>query len=133
MSERLDREKRIREKFNKIFKVASKKKRIAPSGSASTHEFDIYNEGKFIGGINTRRRLTSSGKNNTGGQDRVSSEILWLSLWRGSERRVLILTDKEMIEHLKRKYEGWEFPHYIEVYYIDEHTLEMNKEPFILH
>ncbi|TGK68751.1 hypothetical protein EHQ27_12650 [Leptospira wolffii] len=133
MSEKLDLEASIRESFNKLFKVNSRKEKIAPTESASPHEFDIYNEGKYIGGINTSRRLTSFGNNNTGGQDRVSSEILWLSLWSGSEKRVLILTDQEMINYLKRKYEGWKFPHKIEVYYIDEHTLEMNKEPVILH
>ncbi|TGK12924.1 hypothetical protein [Leptospira stimsonii] len=133
MSERLDLEERIRGKFNKIFNVHTVKEELAPNASASPHEFDIYNKGKFIGGINTSKRLTSSGNNNTGGQDRVSSEIFWLSLWEGDERRVLILTDLAMQKYIQEKYEGWKFPHKIEVYYFDEESLELNNRPVILH
>ncbi|EMO12127.1 hypothetical protein LEP1GSC165_3959 [Leptospira santarosai str. CBC523] len=132
MSEKLDLEEIIRTNFNKIYNASTEKKELSPSKTASKHEFDIYEKGKYIGGINSSKRLTSTGNNNTGGQDRVSSEILWLSLWKGKEKRILILTDLGMQEYIRKKYKDWEFPYNIEVICFDEQTLCIVGETVIL-
>jgi len=46
----------------------------------------------------------------TGGQDRASTELLWLTLWNGNERRVMILTNREMADKLYKRWKGCPFP-----------------------
>ena len=54
---------------------------------------------------------------NTGGCDRVASELLWLSLWQGPERRVHVLTDTEMSQWVVSRYQGLQFPYDIVIYH----------------
>ena len=86
----------------------------------SLHEFDVFQSNKIIGGITTSPWFNSTGSNNTGGQDRVAAELLWLSLWQGQERRVMILSDETMADRICKKYQGCEFKHLIEIIYYDK-------------
>jgi len=45
----------------------------------------------------------------------ASTELLWLALWSGNERRIMILTDKEMANRLLKRFQGCPFPHQIEI------------------
>jgi hypothetical protein len=121
-------EEQVRSEFNKREKTSAKKETLTLGGSGPSHEFDLYEKDKLIGGVSTSPWLNKpngAGKrsNNTGGQDRASAELLWLSLWQGQERRVHILTDKEMASRIFRKYQGAVFPNRIEIYHFDAQSV----------
>jgi len=120
-------EKEVRYLFSKKYqaKIEENETQLQVAKKAK-HKFDIYEGGKFIGGITTSPWKNSTGSNNTGGQDRASTELLWLSLWQGRERRVMILTDREMANKLFNRWESCPFPHKIEIIYcnLSEKRLE---------
>lgn len=117
MSNKLDLEEEIRLAFNERFNFNTQKK-VCILGK-SKHEFDLFEEEKLIGGVNTSTWRNKSKTNNTGGQDRVSTELLWLTLWEGKEKRVLILTDGEMFERILKRFDGISFPNIIEICFYD--------------
>jgi len=110
--------------FNKRNQVNAKKTSLKVGQQGASHEFDLYVPKKFIGGISTSAwtNKTPRRTTNTGGQDRVSTELLWLSVWEGTERRIIILTDREMTEKLFRRWHGCAFPYKIEIIHYDEST-----------
>lgn len=112
-------ESEIRELFNKINRLDARKEQFSKRIGSIPHEFDIYEKGKVIGGISTSPWKNRTGTNNSGGQDRVAAELLWLTLWQGKERRVMILSDKEMACRLWRRWKGCSFPNSIEIIYYD--------------
>ena len=81
---------------------SASKLQVGPDGP--THEFDIYAPGVVIGGVTTGTLTTSGGRRNTGACDRAASELLWLSLWPGTEQRTHVLTDKPLAEWLAKRY-----------------------------
>ena len=109
----------IRYQFNSQMHYNAIKKRDVEFGGDSKHEFDIFEEDKVIGGISTTPWKNKTGSSNSGGQDRVATELLWLSLWPGQERRVVILTKKDMAQRLLKRWGGCSFPHRIEVLHYD--------------
>ena len=119
----------VRTEYNKYKGTNAKKTRLSIGigcGTAS-YEFDLYELNVVIGCISTSSWFNETGTNNTGGQDRASSELSWLSLWQGNESRVHILTDKEMAHRLFKKHSGALFPHSIEI-----HHFEINTKRFSL-
>ena len=94
-------------------------KTLCIGDQGAKHEFDLYEKGKVIGDISTSPWKTSNNHNNTAGQDRVSTELLWLILWRGNEKRVLILTDLEMSEKIHRKFLGTPFAKKVYIFHFD--------------
>jgi hypothetical protein len=108
----------VRAEFNKA-NTTSAKKQTLKLGSAASHEFDLFEKSKIVGGISTSPWFNKSGSNNTGGQDRAATELLWLSLWPGDEKRVHVLTDKEMTDRLLQRFSGAGFPRRIEIQYFD--------------
>jgi len=110
MYEKLRIESEIRELFNQIEHLNARKEELSFNGSKTNHEFDIYEKGKVIGGISTSPWKNRTGTNNSGGQDRVATELLWLSLWQGQERRVMILSNNEMASRLLMRWEGCSWP-----------------------
>lgn len=70
------------------------------------HEFDLYEEGTVAGGISTSSWLNRTAKrtNNSGGQDRVAAELLWLHLCNFAKRKVLILKEKDMADGINRRF-----------------------------
>ena len=124
----LEKEEQVIIEFNKLSKTNAGKRILVFGESGAKHEFDIYEKDKVIGGVSTspwRNKANGSGKrtNNTSGQDRASTELLWLSLWQGPERRVHILTDDEMAKKLFQKFNGSAFQQRIEIYYFNAQDL----------
>lgn len=114
---RLAVEDAAREAAGTLFRCAPISQRVPFPNDGPIHEFDIYAAGELIGGVSTSPLKTSGGRWNTGGFDRACSELLWLSLWPGTERRIHILTDKPLAEKLVSRYRGVAFPHVISVYH----------------
>jgi hypothetical protein len=109
-------EEEVRSLFNGQNQIRAKKK-IEVGQHRVRHEFDLYDANEVIGGITTSPWKNKTGSYNTAGQDRASTELLWLSLWEGNEHRVMILTDKEMADKLFKRWHGCPFLHRIEIIY----------------
>lgn len=95
-----------REAAATLFKCKPVCKRVSFSDDGPMHEFDIYAAGELIGGVSTSPLKTSRGNSNTAGFDRACSELLWLSLWPGTEQRIHVLTDMPLAEKLVSRYRG---------------------------
>jgi len=122
--EKKQAERDARRLFNEKYQAKAEEKETELQvglGQCAKHKFDIYECGKFIGGITTStwKCNTVRRSNNSGGQDRASAELLWLTLYRGDERRVMILTDEDMAERLFGRWQGCAFPHRIEIIHCD--------------
>ena len=100
----------VRSEFDKVYNTNTIKSKRNVGKKGPFHEFDLYEINKIIGGVNSSPWLNQTGSNNTGGQDRAATELLWLSLWQGSEKRVLVLTDKNMALNLFKKFSGCNSP-----------------------
>ena len=118
IEEKRKTEEEIRSLFNHQNQVCAKKQSLG----VGNHEFDLYDADKVIGGITTSPWKCKTGSNNTGGQDRASTELLWLSLWEGKERRVIILSDREMADRLLKRWQGCSFPRQIEIIHYAKST-----------
>ena len=119
MSKPLAIEKMVRDSYNSKHSCNARKKTLRIGGQGAKHEFDLYEEGKVIGGISTGRWKTKKNHNNTGSQDRVSTELLWLILWPGNEKRVLILTNLEMSKKIHKKFLGTPFAKKVYIFHFD--------------
>jgi len=123
---RLEIEEIVRNAFNISNRTSATKQRLTLPGGTAQHEFDIFQESILIGGISTSPWRNLSGTNNTGGQDRVSTELFWLSLWGGRERRVLLLTDEAMAQNLYRRFRGAPVNSPIEIYHCNLQAVSFN-------
>jgi hypothetical protein len=112
----------VRTEFNATNKLNAQKQTLSVGTGNASHEFDLYEKDKIIGGISTSPWFNKSGSNNTGGQDRAATELLWLSLWPGHEKRIHVLTDNEMAQRLFRRFASAGFPHRIEIQHFDIKT-----------
>ena len=124
-------EERIRSSFNSFYKINATKQRLKLGNGGAKHEFDLYDAGKLIGGITTSPWKNKTGSNNTGGQDRVSTELLWLSLWEGDEKRIIVLTDREMAERIIGRFSGCAFTKPVEVLLYDQNGKDFISIGFI--
>lgn len=115
------KEEDIRRLFNHIRNVNASKQRLHVGNGGAKHEFDLYEISRVIGGISTSpwTNKTQKRSTNTGGQDRLSTELLWLTLWEGKEARVVIVTDVEMAQKLIKRFQGCSFPYQIEIVHFD--------------
>jgi hypothetical protein len=127
MSKQLEAESEIRDLFNSSYKVAARKTKLRVGQTEKAHEFDIYDANRIIGGITTSPWKNLSGSSNSGGQDRASAELLWLTLWQGDERRVIILSNEDMANRLLRRFRGSNFPHHIEIIHYDSSLREFKE------
>ncbi len=116
-SEKLGVEREVRSSFNRHNRTNAEKVTLPVGKQGAAHEFDLYDIGEVIGGITTSpwTNKTARRSSNTGGQDRASTELLWLTLWEGDENRVMILTDSEMADKLFKRWQGCSFPHQIKI------------------
>src|SRR3972149_6336251 len=87
-----------RKAFNKSQGTNSRKYKASVRGKK--HEFDLYQDGVIAGGISTSPWLNKTGTNNSGGQDRVTTELLWLHLCTSVKRKILILKHQNMAGRL---------------------------------
>lgn len=120
-------EKLVRDAFNTLASTSAKKETLSFGEGAPSHEFDIFEKNKVVGGVSTSPWFNKpkDGKRSTGntaGQDRAATELLWLSLWQGPERRVHILTDTEMAERLFKKFSGTRFQKNVEILHFNIET-----------
>lgn len=113
------KEKHVREKFNLYNNTKAVRITLPIGNEGAKHEYDLFEEGKIIGGISTSPWFNKTGSNNTGGQDRAAAELFWLSLWNGPEKRVHILTDYEMAERLYERFKGVPLIAKIEIVHFD--------------
>jgi hypothetical protein len=117
--ERLQIEEKARAAVGRIFHCTPTKQRVLFPASTTKHEFDIYAQGRIIGGFSTSPRTAGNGSNNTGGCDRASAELLWLSLWPGSEKRIHVLSDTDLASWIVKYYRGVRFPNQITIFHYD--------------
>lgn len=107
--------------FNRKYRtnVPEKEAELSLGNKEAKHKFDLYEAGEVIGGVTTSTWKCNTPKrsNNSGGQDRVAAELMWLTLWQGNERRVMILTDDDMAKRLYERWKGCPFPKKIEIIY----------------
>ena len=115
----LQKEKVVREKFNLNNNTEAVKATLPIGNEGATHEFDLFEKGRIIGGISTSPWFNKTGSNNTGGQDRAAAELFWLSLWSGEEKRMHILTDNEMAIRLYKRFRGVPLTAKIEIIHFD--------------
>jgi len=112
---------RVRSLFNELWSANTEKCRLPIGDSDHKHESDLFEKGEVIGGIRTSpwKNRTEKKTNNTGGQDRAAAELLWLSLWPGTEKRIHILTDWEMAVKTYERFCYGSFPKRITIYNCD--------------
>ena len=125
-------EEEVRSLFNRHNQTNAKKSVLSVGRKGTSHEFDLHDSGKVIGGITTSPWKNRTGSYNTGGQDRASTELLWLTLWEGNENRVMILTNKEMADRLFERWQGCLFPHQIKIIHYDESKRLFDKKVSVL-
>ena len=118
-AERLIIEASARQVINGLFMANASNQRVIFSEGGPSHEFDIFQEGVIVGGVSTSPLKVGKGSPNTGGKDRAASELLWLTLWPGKEKRLHVLTDKNLADWLYRTYKGADFRYPISVYHYD--------------
>ena len=116
-SDRLRVEAAARAAVGQHFGCEPQSQRVSFPNNGPVHEFDVYTPGIVIGGVSTSPLTTGGGSRNTGGCDRACSEILWLTLWPGTETRIHGLTDKPLADWLVKRYHGAAFPHDITIYH----------------
>jgi len=99
-------EKMARDAFNKSQNTKARKSVV--SIGKVRHEFDLYQEGVVAGGVSTSPWVNRTAKrtNNSGGQDRVAAELLWLHLCNSVKRKVLILKEKDMADGINHRFGG---------------------------
>ena len=120
IDEKRKTEEEVRSLFNRYNQTDAKKAVLSVGRKGASHEFDLYDSSKVVGGVTTSPWKNKTGSYNTGGQDRASTELLWLALWEGNENRVMILTNKEMADKLFKRWQGCPFPHQIEIIHYDD-------------
>lgn len=108
-----------RTSVGQLFNCVPNSTRVAFPNGGAKHEFDIYAPGLIIGGVSTSPLSTSCSNRNTGGCDRACSELLWLTLWPGPERRIHVLTDLPLATWLVTRFQGVAFPRSIFIYHYD--------------
>jgi hypothetical protein len=116
-----DLEPAARAAFDLAFGTRSVRQRLPVGRRGAEHEFALHAPGKAIGSIVTARwdGAADPRSGTTPGQDRASAELLWLSLWEGRERRVLVATDLELAQRLVARYAGCYLPAQVEVHHCD--------------
>ncbi len=96
-----------RKAFNKSQGTSAHKRSINIKGK--WHEYDLYEPRIIAGGISTSPWRNKTGTNNTGGQDRITAELLWLHFCKDVKGKVLILKDREMAKGIRDRFGGANF------------------------
>jgi len=107
-ADRLKIESEAREAVNTLFGCSAVNQRISFGANGPKHEFDIYEKHTIVGGVSTSPYRVGKGSINTGGKDRAASELLWLTLWPGNEKRIHVLTCANMANWLFHHFRPFE-------------------------
>ncbi|NWF77939.1 MAG: hypothetical protein HXY36_05040 [Chloroflexi bacterium] len=99
-------ERKARDAFNRNEGTNAQKSNVTVG--KKQHEFDLYEQGVVVGGISTSPWLNRTPKrtSNSGGQNRVAAELLWLHFCRSAKRKVLILKEKDMADGINNRFGG---------------------------
>ena len=124
-TDRLHIEELARAAINDWYGFSSVCSKEQVAGNGPTHEFDIFEQDKIIGGVTTATYKTSNGNSNTGGRDRVVAELFWLNAWKGEEQRVIVLTCPLMSAWLYNRVDGIGFPKPVSIFHFDIQTQEL--------
>lgn len=118
---RPDLEPGVRAAFEQASGIRTASTRLAVGRRGAEHEFALHAPGQVIGAIITARwaGAVDPFSGSTPGQDRAAAELLWLCLWEGRERRVLLATDLELAQRLVARYAGCYLPAQVEVHHCD--------------
>jgi hypothetical protein len=108
-----------RRAIGRMYGCSPECRKIRLGKAGAIHEFDIYSANVVIGGVSTSPLTIGQNNRNTGGTDRASRELLWLSLWPGNETRVHVLTDRALAQWLYAQFRGVAFPYAITIYHYD--------------
>lgn len=100
----------IRAVFNEQFGSAAERRVVAVGRKTATHEFALHDTGKILGCIVPASK---------GSFEIASAEILWLCLWEGPERRVVITAELGLAQRLITVFHGCYFPTQIEAFHFD--------------
>lgn len=100
----------IRQAFNEQFGFNAERRTVTVGRKTASHEFALHDAGKALGAI-----VPSSSR----AFEIAATEILWLCLWEGPERRVLIASDLELAQQLTTVFHGCYFPTQIEAFHFD--------------
>ena len=113
-------EAQVRAAVGRRFKCVPVSRKLELECDGPKHEFDIFCSDIVIGGVSTSTHRTSQGRSNTGATDRATSEIFWLSLWKGIEQRVYVATDAALVGWLCTRYAGANLPVCIALLHYDQ-------------
>jgi hypothetical protein len=100
----------IRAVFNEQFGSVAERRVVAVGRKTATHEFALHDPGKILGCIVPASK---------GSFEFASAEILWLCLWEGPERRVVITAELGLAQRLITVFHGCYFPTQIEAFHFD--------------
>ena len=107
--------------FNAVFDCRAQSANPVVGGRTARHAFSMFDPGRVIGAIVVapwRERMHQESVP-TPGQDRATAELLWLTLWEGPERRVLVVTDLDMAQGLITRFHGCYVPAHVDVLHFD--------------
>lgn len=110
-----------RDAFNAVFDCRAQPATPIVGGRTARHAFSMVDPGRVVGAIIVapwRERMLPESVP-TPGQDRATAELLWLTLWEGPERRVLVVTDLDMAQGLITRFHGCYVPAHIDVLHFD--------------
>ena len=108
-----------RKAIGQMYACSPECRKLRVGSSGAVHEFDIYAENVVVGGVSTSPLTIGQSNRNTGGTDRASRELLWLSLWPGREARIHVLTDRALAQWLCNQFRGVLFPRTLTIYHYD--------------
>ncbi len=111
----------VRDAFNAVFDGVAQPASPVVGGRAARHPFSLFDPGRVIGAIVAApwRDRVQQESSSSPGQDRATAELLWLTLWEGPERRVLVVTDLDMAQGLITRFHGCYVPANIDVLHFD--------------
>ncbi|MBX9630063.1 MAG: hypothetical protein K2X67_06020 [Burkholderiales bacterium] len=100
----------IRQAFNEQFGFGAERRTVTVGRKTASHEFALHDAGKVLGTI-----VPSSNR----AFEIAATEILWLCLWEGPERRVVITSELELAQEMITAFHGCYFPTQIEAFHFD--------------
>jgi hypothetical protein len=100
----------IRAAFNEQFDCNAERRVVPVGRKSATHDFALHDAGKVLGAIVPASERSF---------EVASAEILWLCLWEGPERRVVITGELGLAQRLITVFHGCYFPTQIEAFHFD--------------
>ncbi|MEO8038276.1 MAG: hypothetical protein ABI794_05870 [Betaproteobacteria bacterium] len=100
----------IRVAFNGHFQCAAERRSVTVGRKSAHHDFALHEAGKVLGTIVERSERAF---------EAAATEILWLCLWEGPERRLVVTPELALAQRLVTAFQGCYFPTQIEAFHFD--------------